>query len=733
MGLLIKASAYRPESPDEKIEGISVLLPLQDRDGFVFLLARTRKENEDTDLLLEILSDHTHRLVDSFGKEANAQYRFEQFLGALNETLADQVKEGRWNVPIEDLHAIVGIATGDQMFLSGAGELTSLFLHRTSSQRYQVFNLFRSIQTEKALPTWEKAFAVVLDGDLHEGDVFCVTNKELRRMIDPDELNTILTTLPPVSAVEKVRQYFPHKDTFQLIVLKAQMPGVVLQTKESDHRSSISVSDLVETEQETEHLLEDQRPKLNVVLSKAVSAILNRIAPQEGSVRQSSKNIDRFKRLALTGTKFLWKHTRRTTKASVHHAKRLSSESGRKEVLSSAKSVKSRVASLFSNTKSAAKQIPRSTKYLIGGLVLAIIVFGFGISTLSRSQARSAEQEAYQEQVTQLEELIERAAGAVIYKDEDQARSLYGNALALLEALPTDTEERLSASVEYQKDIQSALDEIRHLVTIPNPPLLADLSSVTDGVFGSSLVKSSEALYVFGTDGSIYELNRSEKRFSVAAQGDSSTIAQAVSQEDGAIYFLTKGDSTEIYAVDFSAGTVASVLQTDETWVDLVAYANRVYILRPTTDAHDGQVLRSQRTGSDFEEPEEWIDQRTVDFSEAVSVTIDGTIFILNKDGEISRFSSGSEVGWTSGVVDPPLTVASKIWTDAESDFVYVLESETKRVVVFEKESGEFVVQYKSESFSDLTDMVVDEEDYSIYLLAGSKLYSIAASHIDSN
>ena len=141
--------------------------------------------------------------------------------------------------------------------------------------------------------------------------------------------------------------------------------------------------------------------------------------------------------------------------------------------------------------------------------------------------------------------------------------------------------------------------------------------------------------------------------------------------------------------------------------------------------------MRAGLTGSTFGDPTEWITQRTTDLSKAVSLTIDGTIFVLSKDGEITRFASGSEVGWNPGVVDPPMTVASKIWTDSNSDYVYVLEPDTKRIEVFSKESGEFLVQYRSDAFTDLTDFIVDEDGYSIYLLAGSKLYSIAASHIE--
>jgi hypothetical protein len=214
-------------------------------------------------------------LANSFSKEANAQHRFEQFLGALNETLAQLVREGRFNIPIKDFNAAVGIISDDQMFLSGAGDLSVLFLHKKPSQRYQIFNLFRSIQTEQALPTWEKPFAVVLDGDLHEGDVFCVSNQDLQRTISADELNAVLTTLPPSGSIEKIRQYYAHNQGILLIVMKSESRKSKTPESIAKPLSDVSVENLLSAQDETNRLLEDQRPKIGSMLIKAASSVLN--------------------------------------------------------------------------------------------------------------------------------------------------------------------------------------------------------------------------------------------------------------------------------------------------------------------------------------------------------------------------------------------------------------------------------------------------------------------------
>lgn len=732
MLLQIKAAVYRPESPAEKIRGISQLISLKERGGFVFLLAHTKKETADSEQLLQLLSDHIHRLANSFGKEANPQHRFEQFLGALNETIAEQIREGRWSVPIEEFNAIVGIASDAQMYLSGCGELTGLFLHRKQTQRYQIFNLFRSIHTEQSLPTWEKTFAIVLDGDLHEGDVFCVTDKDLQRAIPQEELNNILSTLPPISSVEKIRQYFSLKESMLLIILKAHSPATSVE-RDDTHRSTLSVAQLAETEDATDKYLDDQKPNLSIIvkrLGSSISTFIAKKAPRSASIHTTTK--DRTKRIVWFATKLVWKHAKRTIYITVKHTRTLASKKGREKTVDWFKNLKSNSTKIAQNVRGKTSAVPRSTKFLIIGLILAVIVFAVGIRILSQSQAQSAEEKAYQEKLTNAEGIIERAAGAVIYKDEDQARSLYGNALTLVEELPINTPEREATTTKLITDIQTALDEIRHQITIPNPPFYADLSSVTDGVFGRSIIKRNGQIYVLATDGVVYQLDQANRRFVVAAETEKTPAAIAATEDEGNVYFLAKTGAEDdgVYSVNFSDGSISPVLKQQNSWVDIVTYANRLYLLQPSANGVDGQIFKFTKTGSEFGSPTEWITQRTANFSNVVSLAVDGTIFVLSKDGQITQFESGSETGWEAGVVDPPLTVATRIETDENSDYLYVLEPETKRVVVFNKQTGGFVVQYKSNALTDLTDFAVDEDAYTIYLLAGSKLYSIAASHI---
>jgi outer membrane protein assembly factor BamB len=734
MRVQIKGASYEPHSPDEHIRGISLLLPVQERGGFVFLIAYTKKENSDAELLLQTLMDQARRLAETFGSESNPQHRFEQFLGALNETLAQHVKEARWHIPIEHVHALVGIASSTEMYLSGTGELIALFLHKKPSRRYQVFNLFRGLQTEQSLPTWEKVFAVVLDGDLHPGDVFCITDKDIQQAIPTDELNHILSSLPPVGAVEKIRQYFSHKDGMLLTVLKIiddALPRSPDSSKTAVPQSNVSVEALISTEETTDRLLNDQRPGLSIFFKKIHAFVRSKTDQRsrllldlqsQGGAKDVLKRVGwlTWKLLGILG-----RHARRLTKRSWHL---LTHKQERARVKKHLHIQQRRISTGTHGVLERIRGLPRSTKYLVIGIAVAAIVLMIGISVISKSQARTQEETSYQESLATIEDLMERAGGAVIYKDEAQARNLYMNASTLIDELPTNTNEQQEVSQKLSRDLQAALNDIRHLVTIPNPPLLADLETLTDGVFGNSITQTPDALLVAGSDGRLYTFNRNEKRFDVLATPEESSPSPiASSQEDGRVYVLsTEG---QVYGVSFENKTLSLVGIQDPLWIDLEAYADRLYLLRPG-EGSQGQIVRFNRSGGSFVDQSEWITSRTISMNTAVSLAIDGDVYVLMRNGSVSRFTNGTEDGWSTAVVDPIIDGATKIWTNSDSNYLYVLEPNTQRLIVFQKDTGAFVVQYRSEAFQDLTDFIVDEEGYTIYLLAGSKLYSIAPSHL---
>ncbi len=732
MNPTLQAANYQPSSPQEKIDGISLLLPVKSRNGFVFLVANIKKRSTDSELLLQFLNDQIHRLADSFGKEANAQHRFEQFLGALNENISQQVRDGKWKVQIDEFDAMIGIACETQMYLSGTGELTALFLHKKPSQRYQIFNLFRGIQTEQNLPTWEKTFAVILDGDLHGGDVFCISNKNLQQEIQNEELNSILTTLPPKGAAEKIRQYFSEKENVLILIIKSETDKSVEKNKQAKILSDVSIDKLTKSEEKTTELLSEKKPKIGKIIIWILEKIFSK-QPASRILKDLRKGESKWK-IALHATQILGrtgiKYTKNISKKTLKKGGQLAKKENRKVAINKVMKEGSNISNRIFNLKNKLFGLPKSTKYLTIGVIIIVITLAFSVSLLSKAQVKNKEQKAYDDALNKVEDVIERAAGAIIYKDENQARTLYINALSLIDKLPSDSVERSKKISDLKIDIRNATDEIRHMVTIPNPALITDLALLNDGLFVNSFTNLEKELYVHASDGKLYKFNRTQKLFKAVSLKLEKIDTQIISSSSNNNFVYAIDENGDMYSHDIESLAQEKInLETIIKGTDIVAYANRLYLLSPAEN-EEGQIYRYSASGSIFSKPQPWIKAKTTNLNNATSLAIDGTIFVLKKSGQIIRYISGSEVGWSAGIVDPPITSATNIWTDTESNYVYVMEPSTKRIIIFEKETGNFVVQYKSTAFSEMVNFVVDESNYTIYIMSGSKLYSIAASHL---
>ncbi len=714
MPVLLKAGRY--QEPDAATAAETYALPLPGRSGYVFGFWQIRPAaRHPVEGLAHTIEDALERLAEDAVPGTNVQHRFERFLRSLNDTLAAQVRDGAWNVPVGNVHALVGVACDGKLFFSGMGDLSALFLHRRPTGHYQVFNLFRSIQTEQALPSWEKPFAVVLDGDLHAGDVLAVSNQDLQRYVNADDLNHYLATLPPASATEKIRQHFPARTDLSLLILQAADPTPGLER--AAPLGEASVAHLVETEAETGRLLDDHGPSF-------LGLMRDRVARWKAARTEGPKRpfYVRLFSLAKTGVRLLivlWTWGRKVGKVfarvrSVADVPRVAGEQAGKARDSLLRRV---------------RRVPKSSLYLLAAAGALVLALAIGISALSRSQAEVKAVETYATQVRQAEERRDQANAALIYRDEARAGALLRETRALVDELPTDTPEQRETVERLRADIAAASEQIRNVVNIPDPPVAADLAEIAGAdARGTTLVSDGGAVYAFGADHNVYRLDTATKSFVRidAAQGGVGA-AQSAAADNGTVLFLDDRPGLSRFDTRNRQLQVTDLRpETGTRWMDVALYGGRLYLLAP--DA--GQVLRYNRTETGFGPASNWIQTRTTDLSDAVSMAIDGTIFVLKPDGTVARYASGNEVGWSLHPTDPPVSAASKIWTDPDTDYVYVLEPAERRLLVYAKQSGAFLRQYRSDAFADLSDFLVDERARTAYLLSGSKLYAITLGHL---
>ncbi|MCR4263094.1 MAG: hypothetical protein NUV98_00040, partial [Candidatus Roizmanbacteria bacterium] len=97
---------------------------------------------------------------------------------------------------------------------------------------------------------------------------------------------------------------------------------------------------------------------------------------------------------------------------------------------------------------------------------------------------------------------------------------------------------------------------------------------------------------------------------------------------------------------------------------------------------------------------------------------IDGSIWVLTNDN-VLKFTQGVPDSYSlqGGV----LTTAKALYTDSESNFLYVLEND--RIIIFDKK-GVYQEQYVLSECAEATDLVV-LQDKQILLLHKNSVYQI--------
>lgn len=172
------------------------------------------------------------------------------------------------------------------------------------------------------------------------------------------------------------------------------------------------------------------------------------------------------------------------------------------------------------------------------------------------------------------------------------------------------------------------------------------------------------------------------------------------------------------------------LLRPEENGLVPVANLNFSSALSSSFNSH--LYLVEEKTGEILKYPYEenfswysslvWLRSGTEKIKPVQSMAIDGRVWILSEDNTIYSYFKGEREKKFEVRLFPLLGRLTKIYTSSLHEYLYLLEPEGKRVMILSKE-GQLIRQYQSEQFDNLKDLVVSEDEKTIYLLNGAKVY----------
>jgi hypothetical protein len=253
------------------------------------------------------------------------------------------------------------------------------------------------------------------------------------------------------------------------------------------------------------------------------------------------------------------------------------------------------------------------------------------------------------------------------------------------------------------------------------PEIFYDLSLLKkDARVGRMSISDDDNIAIIDTSGkTAYTVNAATKNGQILAGSQTIGVLSQVSIYSDSVYLLTNSGT---YRVTISDKKATQVIKKDDGWgtiSDLIAFTGNIYML----DTAKSRIWKYVATDSGFSERREYLNPDTLpDLSKAANFAIDGSVWVSTTDGNIIKFVQGKDASYVIRGVIPDLGKSLWVYTPSIATNVYVLDSEQKRVVVFDQD-GAYVAQYKWGTDITASGLLVSEKLKKVFILANGLLY----------
>ena len=345
-------------------------------------------------------------------------------------------------------------------------------------------------------------------------------------------------------------------------------------------------------------------------------------------------------------------------------------------------------------------------------LVLLAVALGFGL----KQRAADKRQNKVKSLISLAEEKFNQSKEVYSANPGEgktflaEAEKLIGEGLVLEKnsqelTLLKEQIEKFSSSL----GVETALQEV---------PVFMDLSLITDGASGVSLSLLDKDLAILDANKEKVYLLDTEKKSNVVYELKQSGGKLMTAFAGKIVVFTEKG----IAEVDTKNKSVSIKINKDEEWKEVVGLASfngNLYLL----DKGASDIWRYLASGEGYGTRKSWFVGSPPDFSGAISMTIDGAVWVLEKD-KISKFNLSQPESFSLTKMPESFDNPTKIYTSIDDQNLYVLDKGRGKIYEITK-SGEFRAAYSWEGIKEASDLVAVESVKKIFLLSGTKIYEI--------
>ncbi|MFA6098638.1 MAG: hypothetical protein WCV50_02595 [Patescibacteria group bacterium] len=716
--------------------------------GKLFLITEISSHDK---INMEIINAIHEELKISYynTEDLNIETAFEKALESANQRIADMVGDYETNW-LDKLNTIAAVINKNTLFISNIGTMHA-FLIRGS----KITNILDTIiqgETLKEKINPLKAFSNIVSGTLDNNDDLLFCTPSMFDFLSQEKLKRVIKEHSPAQAISMLDQILTENVTntsFGAIIIKLATEQItqpanatVLSTatpvvSSVYQNSQSSMESLAQKQEITDQVMS---PSLTRYFSQMLHRFSSKISkfiklkvfkqsprriqfsqqirqyqPAQQPNNQEHSNIASLGRTASRGGRSVVNIISKSMAALFSLAKR------KEEIKGQVKSVPTKFSQKISNSLLRFNRLPGLSKIILGLVVVIAFVLAQSFFSQAASNQKNQQGVEFDSTVSSISQNILKAEAALSYGNEQGAKDLLTEAQTLVSQLPKNNKDQENKINELTNSINIQLEKTRHLTNVA----LTEIASITDqnqpvNVKDSALLNST--IYTFDpAKKTIYGINLDNAEINSWPQAeDQSAFQYLIPQTANTLLFFNTANSLAEFNTDKETLKNLSITfpNSDVNIASIYIYQSRLYLL----DIKNNQIYRAAKTANGYGSVTSWVKDDT-SLANAKSLAVDGFVYVLDKNGTLTRMFQGARQNWKLDDVNPQLNNADKVWTDQSSTNIYVMDIKGKRIVEFNK-NGQLQNQYTNDSLSNLKDFSVDVAGKKIFVLNGNKISS---------
>ncbi|MFH1207349.1 MAG: hypothetical protein V1668_01955 [Patescibacteria group bacterium] len=714
----------------------------------LFIAEIESRDGINLDIINAIQNELKHSYFNT--DDLNIETAFEKALESVNQKIADMVGDYDTNW-LDRFNASAAVVKNDLIHISFVGR-TNAFLFRQDKITNIIDTTAVEPLTEKINPL--KAFSSVISGNLSPNDVVVFCTSSLLDYLSQEKLKrTVMEKAPhdAVAVLENILSEGNGQSSFAAAIIKiaiakelvdrpaTALPATPLQQPAGvPNAPQASMAELLQKQENTSQVM---TPSLSRYIGGIFRNILDnilyflrvkifrqsprrvRMAKDFHDYRPSGQSSLEQKHIAsslIAGSGRQVRRINTTLKNLGQSVKHLFARQDAAPDASLASHERQTLAQRMTRLVLAMKRLPMVSKLLLIGLIIVAFFLAQGIYSSAQNRQDSQQSSDYDQKIAAITNDINRAEANLSYGDEAGAKKFLAEAKILIDQLPNKTKDQKATIDELNGKLNSQMEKTKHIVDIASPTLVADLAKTDSTISPRDLALAGTTLYT--TDAAkktIYGISIGTSEVNSWPRDAADTFQYLLPEGANALLYLNTANGVGEFSVQSKKFTELAFTAPAEININGVAlYEGRIYMI----DIKGNQIYKSARAGNEFSKPASWIKDGT-NVSDAVGLAVDGSIFVLYKNGAVSKFTTGDKQAWSLTAIEPALDKAEKIWTSTATDKLYILDSKGRRIVEFTKD-GKFLNQYASAAFSALKNFAVDPTAKKMYVLNGTSIYT---------